>query len=260
MPGMRSLTISISRSIEGCPIHWKSARRLSASCSSRVRFEVRITAGRRRALIVPISGIVIWKSESTSSRNASNSSSARSISSISSTTGSSESIASSSARRIRKRFEKSSSSETLPSCAARRCEELARVVPLVHGVRDVEPLVALQPDQARVRGARERLGRLGLADAGLALEQEWFLERQREEERGRETAVRQVVGGAQRLLQLVDVAEGHDRRVIQNAEALSAIDHRSLPRAVSADYIPRMNASPRAPRRRVPRCQPCAKS
>ena len=42
MPGTRSLTISISRSIDGCPIQWKSARRLSASWSSRVRFDVRI--------------------------------------------------------------------------------------------------------------------------------------------------------------------------------------------------------------------------
>ena len=61
---------------------------MRASCSSRVRFEVRITAGRERAVTVPISGIVIWKSDSISSRKASNSSSARSISSISSTTGS----------------------------------------------------------------------------------------------------------------------------------------------------------------------------
>ena len=118
-PGDAQRTISTSRSIDGCPIQWKSARRLSASCSSRVRFEVRITAGLRRARIVPSSGIVIWKSESTSSRNASNSSSARSISSMSRTTGSSESIASSSGRRMRNSGPKSSSSETVPSCAAR---------------------------------------------------------------------------------------------------------------------------------------------
>ena len=47
IPGTRSRTIAISRSIDGWPIQWYSARRLSASCSSRVRFEVRITAGRR---------------------------------------------------------------------------------------------------------------------------------------------------------------------------------------------------------------------
>ena len=119
MPGTRIRTISISRSIDGWPIQWKSARRFSASCSSRVRFDVRITAGRRRAEIVPSSGIVIWKSERTSSRNASNSSSARSISSIRSTTCSSVSIASSSGRRIRYSGPNSSSSRTVPSWAAR---------------------------------------------------------------------------------------------------------------------------------------------
>ena len=44
-----------------------------------------MTCGGCVALMVPISGMVTWKSESTSSRNASNSSSARSTSSISST-------------------------------------------------------------------------------------------------------------------------------------------------------------------------------
>ena len=113
--------MAISRSIDGWPIQWKSARRLSASCSSRVRLDVRMTAGRRRAAIVPSSGIVIWKSERTSRRNASNSSSARSISSISRTTGSSLSIASSSGRRIRYSGPKRSSSRSVPSCAARMC-------------------------------------------------------------------------------------------------------------------------------------------
>ena len=59
---------------------------MSASCSSRVRLEVKNTSGGRAAAIVPSSGMVTWKSESSSSRNASNSSSARSISSISTTT------------------------------------------------------------------------------------------------------------------------------------------------------------------------------
>ena len=115
------MTISISRSIDGWPIQWKSARRFNASCSSRVRFEVRITAGLRRARIVPSSGIVIWKSDRISSKKASNSSSARSISSMSRTTGSSVSIASRSGRRMRNSGPNSSSSDTVPSCAARMC-------------------------------------------------------------------------------------------------------------------------------------------
>ena len=120
---------------------------MSASCSSRVRFEVRITLGRRAAAIVPISGIVIWKSESTSSRKASNSSSARSISSIRSTTGSG----------ALDRLEQRPADQELgpeelllvhrPLLRRADVQQLARVVPLVDGVRDVEPLVALEPDQ-----------------------------------------------------------------------------------------------------------------
>ena len=79
-------------------------------------------------------------------------------------------------------------------------QELARVVPLVDRVRDVEPLVALEPDQARAERRRERLRRLGLPDPRLALEQHRLLEREREEERGREPAVGQVVGFAKRAL------------------------------------------------------------
>ena len=47
--------------------------------------EVSTTSGALAALMVPISGMLIWKSDSTSSRNASNSSSARSSPSTSST-------------------------------------------------------------------------------------------------------------------------------------------------------------------------------
>jgi hypothetical protein len=53
------------------------------------------------ALTVPSSGIETWKSDSTSSRKASNSSSARSISSMSSTGAMGLRIAASSGRSIR---------------------------------------------------------------------------------------------------------------------------------------------------------------
>ena len=43
-------------------------------------------------------------------------------------------------------------------------QQLPRVVPLVDGVRDVEALVALEPDQPRGQRRGERLRRLGLAD------------------------------------------------------------------------------------------------
>ena len=126
---------------------------MSASCSSRVRFEVRITTGAARRAIVPISGIVTWKSESSSSRNASNSSSARSISSTSSTGGTSRRARSrrAAAAAAGTRAPKSSSraSAGVARLSVRMYEHLPRVVPLVERVRDVDPLVALQPDQAR---------------------------------------------------------------------------------------------------------------
>ena len=85
-------------------------RRLRPSDSSRALLEVSTTSGMCRALMVPSSGTETWKSDSTSSRNASNSGSALSISSISSTTGSSDRIACSSGRGDRKRYEKNASS------------------------------------------------------------------------------------------------------------------------------------------------------
>ncbi len=88
-------------------------------------------------------------------------------------------------------------------------EELARVVPLVDRMRHVEALVALQADQARIEGGRERLRRLRLADAGLALEEHGLLEREREEERRREPSIGQVVRLAQGDFELVDRAKAH---------------------------------------------------
>ena len=92
-------------------------------------------------------------------------------------------------------------------------EELARVVPLVDGVCDVEALVALQPDQASAERAGERLGRLCLADSGFPLEQHGLLEREREEQGGRESPVRQVVRLAKARLERVDRVE-HAQRVL----------------------------------------------
>ena len=91
-------------------------------------------------------------------------------------------------------------------------EELARIVPFVDGVRDVEALVALEADQARLESPREGLAGLGLPDASFALEEDRLLEREREEERGGEPAVRQVVGVAERRREVVDGVEAHALR------------------------------------------------
>src|SRR6267143_1485389 len=85
-------------------------RRLSPSESSRALFEVSTTSGMCLARTVPSSGTETWKSESTSSRKASNSGSALSISASNSTTGCSAWIAERSGRGERKRKEKNASS------------------------------------------------------------------------------------------------------------------------------------------------------
>jgi hypothetical protein len=55
-------------------------------------------------------------------------------------------------------------------------EQLARVVPVVERLMDVDALVALQADEPRAGGGGERLGDLGLADARLALDQQGLAE------------------------------------------------------------------------------------
>src|SRR5262249_39155719 len=51
-------------------------------------------------------------------------------------------------------------------------EQLTRIVPLVQRLGRGQPLVALQPDQRGVEYLRKGLGRLGLANTGLTLEQD----------------------------------------------------------------------------------------
>ena len=49
-------------------------------------------------------------------------------------------------------------------------EQLSCVVPLVHGVGDVEPFIALQSDELCIEPGGEHLRHLGLADSRLAFE------------------------------------------------------------------------------------------
>ena len=51
-------------------------------------------------------------------------------------------------------------------------EELARVVPLVQRVTDVEAFIALEANQIGAERGGHRSGQRGLADAGLALEEQ----------------------------------------------------------------------------------------
>ena len=88
-------------------------------------------------------------------------------------------------------------------------ENLARVVPLVDGMSDVETLVALQSDQVGVEGRRHRRGERRLADAGLALEKERALQLEREEQRHGERAIGDVVLLGKAILQIGGGRRGH---------------------------------------------------
>jgi hypothetical protein len=71
-------------------------------------------------------------------------------------------------------------------------EELALIVPLVERRVLVEALVALKPDELAFVHASERLGDLGLAHAGLALEEKRPLEEIHQPQRHRKVAIGDV--------------------------------------------------------------------
>ena len=83
-------------------------------------------------------------------------------------------------------------------------QQLAGVVPLVDGLAGVDALVALQPHELAARPAGQHLGHLGLADAGLALEQQRALQAQGEEDRGGQALVGEVVVLGERGADVVD--------------------------------------------------------
>src|SRR2546428_2076998 len=83
-------------------------------------------------------------------------------------------------------------------------QKLARIIPLVDGMSEVDALVALQPDEARSQDVRHHLRRLGLADSGFALDEQRLLEPQREKNGRGETAVADVAALAKAPLDFVN--------------------------------------------------------
>jgi len=81
-------------------------------------------------------------------------------------------------------------------------EQLARVVPFVERVADVEPLVALEANQVGLERRGDGGGERGLADAGLALEEQRPLQAQRQEQRDREATVGDIVLVGEALLEI----------------------------------------------------------
>ena len=101
-------------------------------------------------------------------------------------------------------------------------EQLAGIVPLVQRLGRREPLVALQPDQRRVQHRRQRLRGLGLADAGLALQQDRLPHPRREEQGRAQRLVGQVAGVVEGREQGGNIGElfGEIAHVARNQEAV----------------------------------------
>jgi hypothetical protein len=78
-------------------------------------------------------------------------------------------------------------------------QELARVVPVVERVVQVDALMALQADEPRADRAGQRLGDLGLADAGLSLDEQRLAELGGEEDRRGQCPVGEVALAGERL-------------------------------------------------------------
>jgi hypothetical protein len=83
-------------------------------------------------------------------------------------------------------------------------DHLARIVPFVDGGRDVEPFIALQPDQLAAEGLGQDLRDLRLADAGFAFQKQRPAKAERQMQRGRERPVRDVTAVAQQNFGRVD--------------------------------------------------------
>jgi hypothetical protein len=123
-------------------------------------------------------------------------------------------IASSSGRVSRNSSEKMSSWTVGPR--VRRLvgldpQQLLLVVPLVQRLGLVEALVALQPDQAGAVHLRHRLGQLGLAGAGGALDEDRLAEPVGEVDDAGDTFVGEVVHTAQAVADRLHVLEPFGR-------------------------------------------------
>ena len=110
-------------------------------------------------------------------------------------------------------------------------QQLPRVVPLIERLRGIDPLVALQANQLRAQRFGQRLGRLGLADPRLALEQEGLGQAQGEEERRRQARVGQVIDRIEPPPERRDV--GHRRGHRRFGTGMCRIGHAGRPAAAS---------------------------
>ena len=178
-------------------------RRRSASDSSRARLEVSTTAGRSCARIVPSSGMLIWKSDSSSSRKASNSSSDLSISSISSTTlrGDGDRLEQRPFEQILAR--KDVLRELIPTqpllLVGLQAQKLLLIIPFIKRARFIQTFVALQPNQFGREHFRQHLGDFGFARSRRSFDQERLFQHQGEIQRRLHPLVGDIVRAPQPL-------------------------------------------------------------
>ena len=168
--------------------------------------DVRTTSGVRNAVMVPSSGMETCQSDSTSSNNASVSTSMRSISSMSSTTGSAARMADSKRPREQELLGEDVLLDGVPvdgPSVGLDAQQLFFVVPLVQRLALVKALVALQADQAAPGRGRHGLAKLRLADARRTLAQDRLAQPIGEVDRDGDRLVREV---AHRRQAIADIA------------------------------------------------------
>ncbi len=274
--GARTRTICTSRSRSGWSIQWYRQRRFNASCSSRVRFDVTITAGGVSAATLPIrlpsprtptappTGTLRTRRRPGPTR--------RRAARPWSPRGSQLGAAVPQGSRARTDPVRVSRRRRRPSHGRRSAgaSSSTRRAPA-----SVDALVALQPDQPWAQQRRENLCDLGLADARLALQQERLVQRERQVDRRREAAVGQVRPAMRpRPLKLVDRRQSptisrslpeasrmttrsrsrrrcstdrltqRSERGVSDASARSNCDSTSAPLACAAPVVAERNASP----------------
>ena len=91
-------------------------------------------------------------------------------------------------------------------------DHLRRAVPLVDRRGDVEALIALQPDQLAAERRRQHFRDLGLADAGLAFEEQRPAHAQRQKHHRRQRALGEVAARGQHVERRIDGNGGRRSR------------------------------------------------
>ena len=91
--------------------------------------------------------------------------------------------------------------------------QLLRVVPLIGRGREVEPVIALQPDKVARQHLRQHLRDLGLAGPRFAFEEERPAHAQREMHRGGQRAVGDIAAGREQRLGFLDRGGNRHRNI-----------------------------------------------